>query len=87
MSRLDYAANHASTDGRATAADSAAEVAGLGLYLTDEAFLFRVADAFVNDANEMIELEDCYGLDVVQVPLNDLRARQLRVVTPTPRDD
>lgn len=87
MSRLDCDANHTSTDGRATAADSAAEITALGLYLTDEVFLFRVADASANDADEMIGLEDCYGLDVVQVPLNDLRVRQLRVVTPTPGDD
>ena len=30
----------------------------------------------------MAEVEDCYGLDVVRVPMGDLLARRLRVVTP-----
>ena len=48
-----------------------------GLYLTDEVFLYRV----VGGVDETVELEDCYGLDVVRVPVSDLRARRLRVVT------
>jgi hypothetical protein len=55
-----------------------------GVYLTDEVFLFRVVDLQLTGAGAAAELEDCYGLDVVRVPLNDLRARRLRVVTPTP---
>jgi hypothetical protein len=31
---------------------------------------------------EMADLEDCYWLDVVRVPVSDMRARRLRVVTP-----
>jgi hypothetical protein len=55
-----------------------------GVYLTDEVFLYRVVDLQVTGAGGIAELEDCYGLDVVRVTLNDLRARRLRVVTPTP---
>ena len=55
-----------------------------GVYLTDEVFLFRVVDLQVTRAGATAELEDCYGLDVVWVALSDLRARRLRVVTPTP---
>lgn len=55
-----------------------------GLYLTDEVFLYRVVDLQVTAAGAMAELEDCYGLDVVRVTVSDLRARRLRVVTPTP---
>ena len=52
-----------------------------GLYLTDEVFLYRVVGALAN-AVAVVELEDCYGLDVVPVPVSELRSRRFRVVTP-----
>lgn len=52
-----------------------------GAYLTDGVFLYRVVDLVASGVGEMVELEDCYWLDVVRVPLTDLRARQLRVVS------
>jgi len=52
------------------------------VYLTDEVFLYRVVDVLVTDIGEMAEVEDCYGLDIVRVPMCDLLARRLRVVTP-----
>ncbi len=52
------------------------------MYLTDEVFLYRVAGLVGSGADEAVELEDCYGLDVVKVSAADLRARWLRVVTP-----
>jgi hypothetical protein len=55
----------------------------VGMYLTDEVFLYRVANVLVTGAGEMAELEDCYWLDIVRVPISDVRARRLRVVTPT----
>ncbi len=54
-----------------------------GLYLTDEAFLFRVVGVVDTDAGEMVELEDCFGLGVVRVPMNEPRLLGLRVVMPT----
>jgi hypothetical protein len=36
----------------------------------------------VRGGDDIVELEDCYWLDVVEVPASDLRARRLRVVTP-----
>jgi hypothetical protein len=54
-----------------------------GTYLTDEVFLYRVVDVRVTGAGEMAELEDCYWLDIVRVPISDVLARRLRVVTPT----
>lgn len=57
-------------------------VAQVGVYLTDEVFLYRVVDLLATRAGEVVELEDCYWLDIVRVPMNDLRARRLRVVTP-----
>jgi hypothetical protein len=51
------------------------------VYLTDGVFLYRVV-RFV--AGGVVELEDCYGLDVVQVEVADLHARGLRPVTPEP---
>jgi hypothetical protein len=48
------------------------------VYLTDEVFLYRV----VRVADGVVEVEDCYRLDVVQVPIGDFQRRRLRVVTP-----
>ncbi len=53
-----------------------------GLYVTDDVFLFRVVGVVDTDAGEMVELEDCWGLDVVQVPINASRLLGLRVVLP-----
>jgi hypothetical protein len=53
-----------------------------GVYLTDEVFLFRVVGLAVGGADGLLEIEDCYGLDVVRVPATDVRARGLRVVKP-----
>lgn len=53
----------------------------VGAYLTDEVFLYRVVRLVAVGRDRMVELEDCYRLDVVRVPLRDLR-RQLRLVTP-----
>ena len=49
------------------------------LYLTDEVFLYRLAASFKGGT---IELEDCYGLDVVRIQVNELQSRRLRVVAP-----
>jgi hypothetical protein len=53
-----------------------------GVYLTNEVFLYRVVRLVVTAVGEMVELEDCFGLDVVRVPLAELRSRRLRVVRP-----
>jgi hypothetical protein len=53
-----------------------------GIYLTNGTFLYRVAGVRTSEGGDMAELEDCYGLDVVRVPVDDLRARGLRLVTP-----
>ena len=50
----------------------------VGVYLTDEVFLYRVVRAF----DEIVELEDCYWLDVVRVPTERLSTSRLRVVSP-----
>jgi hypothetical protein len=55
------------------------------MYLTNGVFLYRVLDPVASGVDE-VELEDCYGLDVVCVPLRDLHARGLRVVTPASSD-
>jgi hypothetical protein len=52
------------------------------MYLTDGVFLYRIAGFFLNGPDPTVELEDCYGLDVVKVSTRDLRARRLRLVTP-----
>jgi hypothetical protein len=53
-------------------------------YLTNEVFLYRFLGFVEGGADDVIELEDCYALDVVRVPFDDLCERRLRVVTPAP---
>jgi len=57
-----------------------------GVYLTNEVFLYRVVGPGSSGADDVVELEDCYGLDVVRVRARDLRERGLRVVTPASSD-
>src|SRR4051812_32269660 len=45
-----------------------------------KSLLYRVVG--VGAAGDIVELEDCLHLDVAHVPLADVRARRLRVVTP-----
>ena len=54
-----------------------------GAYLTDGTFLYRVVGSIAGGADQVVEIEDCYALDVVQVPIGELRTRRLRVVTPS----
>jgi len=53
------------------------------VYLTDEVFLYRVTAVLTAGVDEIVELEDCYRLDVVEVPISDVRSRRLRVVIPS----
>ena len=69
-------------DGSVPGLAVAAAVPAAGTYLTNGAFLYRVIDVTATGAGAMVALEDCYGLDVVRVPLAALRAGRLRVVTP-----
>jgi hypothetical protein len=72
----------AATGRRAPGGTAAGRAHEAGAYLTDGVFLFRVVSVVATREGEIVELEDCYGLDVVAVPLDDLHARRLRVVTP-----
>jgi hypothetical protein len=54
----------------------------LGVYLTDEVFLYRVVHLTATSGDAIVELEDCYGMDVVCVAATELHARALRLVTP-----
>jgi hypothetical protein len=51
-----------------------------GVYLTNDTFLYRVVRSVAGCADEIVDLEDCYSLDVVRVPASELRAGRLRVV-------
>ena len=64
---------------------SAPQITRAAAYLTDEVFLYRVVGLAESGLRKMVEVEDCYGLDVVRVPLRDLQLRRLRVVTPARR--
>jgi hypothetical protein len=61
---------------------SAAELDEAGVYVTDEVFLYRVLAPVPSEEDDLVEIEDCYGLDVVRVPVAEVNARRLRVVTP-----
>jgi len=52
------------------------------VYLTNGVFLYRVVDVVLTESGEMAEIEDCYWLDIVRIPMCDLLASELRVVTP-----
>lgn len=54
-----------------------------GAYLTDEAGLFRVADAFSNAGELFLELENCTTLGLVLCPARTIAKLGLRVVAPT----
>jgi hypothetical protein len=58
----------------------------IGVYLTDEVFLYRVVASVADNGGGVVTIEDCYYLDVVHVLVKDLRERRLRTVTPAPID-
>lgn len=60
---------------------ASAEPDGAGLYLTNEVFLYRVVGLASSEMGAMVELEDCYSLEVARVPIADFHACPLRVVT------
>ena len=86
MSALHGAANRSKAQDPASAAAVGGSIDAPGVYLTNEAFLYRVVRLDASGTDEMVELEDCYWLDVVRVPARDVRARRLRVVTPAPAE-
>jgi hypothetical protein len=47
------------------------------MYLTDGVFLYRVVDVVATDSGELADIEDCYWLDVVRVPMYEVIARRL----------
>jgi hypothetical protein len=55
-----------------------------GLYVTNEVFLYRVVGVAASDVGEIVELEDCYSLEVARVPIQQFQERDLRVVTAAP---
>jgi len=84
MSALDGADSRPKTEESLPtgAVDWATE--GTPAFLTDEVFLYRVVGLVVSGQDEMVELEDCYRLGVVRVPVRELHARRLRRVRPAP---
>ena len=84
MSMLYRADNRNTSDGPVPAGSIAGHNDEAGVYLTDDVFLYRVLGLVTSGGDEMVELEDCYWLDVVAVPVRELRARRLRVVMPAP---
>lgn len=69
-------------DGGALSVGPTGQIGEVGVYLTDGVFLYRVVRVVAGAAGEMVELEDCFLLDIVRVPLGEVRARRLRVITP-----
>jgi hypothetical protein len=41
----------------------------------------HVVGLITRAVDEIVEIEDCYWLDAARVPISELRARRLRVVT------
>jgi len=55
-------------------------------YLTDGVNLYRCVGMIPNPVSDMIALENCRSLDVTLWPIAELRARQLRGVSPSVGD-
>ena len=53
-----------------------------GRYLTDGINLYRCLGTIASGPGQLVGLEDCRSLEVVLVPVGDLRARRLRCVVP-----
>jgi hypothetical protein len=68
--------------GAVAPAPTTEQAAEPSLYLTDGVSLYRFIGAAAGGFGEMVELEDCSSLAVTVVPIGDLRARRMRVVTP-----
>lgn len=82
MSTQPHRADRRTTQITAPANTASVGPEGAETYLTNEVFLYRVIGIGASDAGEVVELEDCYLLDVARVPINELHARRLRVVAP-----
>jgi hypothetical protein len=80
LSRTGISAQTNVSSASATTTEEATEERGL--YLTDGDSLYRFLGVAAGGLGEMVELEDCLSLIVTVVPIGDLRARRLRVVTP-----
>ena len=78
--------SRAEPDRRAPAridAVAVAEDAGrTGCYLTDGVNLYRSLGAIAAGMGQMVGLENCRSLDVVLLPIGELRTRGLRAVIP-----
>lgn len=79
MSMLHGAESQSASDGPGAIAEHPSQSAR---YLTDGVDLYRCLGAMAGGMGEMIGLENCRSLDVVLLPIGELRARQLRAVTP-----
>lgn len=80
MQTIHRANTHRTVDGSVPGAAIAGQIDITGVYLTNEVFLYWVVGVVAGAAGKVVELEDCFLLDVVRVPLADLLARRLRVV-------
>jgi hypothetical protein len=61
----------------------AEDAGGSGRYLTDGVNLYRFLGAIASGMGEMVGVENCRSLDVMLVPIGELRARRMRGVVPT----
>jgi hypothetical protein len=58
----------------------------LGQYLTDGVDLYRCLGGMLGDASQLVALENCRSLEVVMVPIEELRVQRLRAVIPAGTD-
>jgi hypothetical protein len=50
-------------------------------YLTDGVNLYRFMGSVISRAGEMVGIENCWSLDLMLIPADELRTRRLRPVT------
>ena len=78
MPGLHRADKHFEADAPGPAGAVTGQVDGPGVYVTNGVFLYRVV-GLTGEACEVVEVEDCYRLDVVRVPARELRARRASI--------
>ena len=82
MSIMSRAERDRSTHAPIDAVAIAEHACRTGHYLTDGTNLYRSLGAIAAGLGHMVGLENCRSLDVMLVPIGEVRARGLRAVIP-----
>ena len=82
MSRLFRARGGGPTSAVADAGTVVDHAGRASRYLTDGVNLYRFLGEIASGMGQMVGLENCWSLDVMLLPIGELRGRRLRAVIP-----